>query len=119
MPNKSKRIGSLKIPNKYFFDFLRGHIDGDGDFSVFWDSVYPKSRRLYIRFCSASLTHIEWSRQRIDSILGIDGFIEKREDINYLKFAKNDSLKLLPRLYYTKNIPYLKRKYNIIKEFLK
>ena len=25
MPNKSKRIGSLKIPNKYFFNFLRGH----------------------------------------------------------------------------------------------
>ncbi len=119
MANKSKRIGPLRIPNKYFFDFLRGHIDGDGNFSVFWDPVYPKSRRLYIGLCSASLNHIEWLRKRINSILDIDGFIEKREDINYLKFAKNDSLKLLPRLYYAKNIPYLKRKYNIVKEFLK
>ena len=30
MPNKSKRIKSLKIPDKLFFDFLRGHMDGDG-----------------------------------------------------------------------------------------
>ena len=29
-PAKSKTIGVLKIPNKYFFDFLRGSFDGDG-----------------------------------------------------------------------------------------
>jgi len=28
MPNKTKIVGALKIPNKYFFDFLRGHLDG-------------------------------------------------------------------------------------------
>ncbi len=29
-PAKSKTLGKLKIPDKYFADFLRGHLDGDG-----------------------------------------------------------------------------------------
>ncbi len=29
-PNKAKTIGKLRIPNKYFFDFLRGVFDSDG-----------------------------------------------------------------------------------------
>ncbi len=29
-PAKSKTIGKLKIPEIYFFDFLRGVLDGDG-----------------------------------------------------------------------------------------
>jgi len=36
-PNKSKTISKLKIPNKYFFDFLRGHFDGDGSCYSYWD----------------------------------------------------------------------------------
>jgi len=35
MPNKTKIIGALRIPNQYFFDFLRGHLDGDGCISKF------------------------------------------------------------------------------------
>lgn len=32
MPAKTKIISKIKIPKKYFFDFLRGHFDGDGTF---------------------------------------------------------------------------------------
>ena len=31
-PRKSLTMGRLAIPNKYFFDFLRGSFDGDGWF---------------------------------------------------------------------------------------
>ena len=31
-PRKSKPLGEINIPNIYFFDFLRGHFDGDGTF---------------------------------------------------------------------------------------
>lgn len=31
-PAKSKTIGILEIPSKYFFDFLHGSLDGDGSF---------------------------------------------------------------------------------------
>jgi len=53
-PNKSKTIGSLKIPDKYFFDFLRGHFDGDGSCYSYWDNLWDSSFMFYIKFYSAS-----------------------------------------------------------------
>ena len=52
-PAKSKTIASLKIPEKYFADFLRGCIDGDGDIDV---HSHPESQhpQLRIRLVSAS-----------------------------------------------------------------
>ncbi len=32
MRNKTKVIHKVYIPHRYFFDFLRGHFDGDGSF---------------------------------------------------------------------------------------
>lgn len=118
MPNKTKRIGSLKIPNKYYFDFLRGHLDGDGDICRYQDQVYPGSERLYIRFCSASLKHIQWLRKKIKSLLKIKGFVTQGNHIFYLRFAKRSSLILLPRLYPRENVPCLQRKYKIVKNLL-
>ncbi len=48
MPNKSKRLKSLKILKHVFFDFLRGHLDGDRSIKRYNDPVYPKSIRLYV-----------------------------------------------------------------------
>jgi len=117
MPNKTKIIGALKIPNQYFFDFLRGHLDGDGDIRRYQDPVYPKSERLYIRFCSASLKHIQWLQKKVKFLLKIKGFITQGH-IFYLRFAKRDSLILLPHLYPEKNVPCLRRKYKIVKNLL-
>ncbi len=36
-PHKTYTIGELKIPNKYFRDFLRGHLDGDGNIENYKD----------------------------------------------------------------------------------
>jgi len=118
-PNKTKRVGALKIPNKYFFDFLRGHLDGDGCIRTFMDPVYPNSRRLYVNFNSASLYHIEWLRKKIKSLASIKGFIMKNNTIFCITYAKKESLTLLSHLYPNRKIPLLKRKYKIAKQFLK
>lgn len=118
MPNKTKIIEALRIPNQYFFDFLRGHLDGDGDIRRYQDPVYPNSERLYVRFCSASFEHIRWIQKKVKSLLRIKGFITQGNRIFYLRFAKNDSLILLPCLYHSGNIPCLQRKYKIIKDLL-
>ncbi len=118
MPNKSKKLGVLKIPDKYFFHFLRGHLDGDGCIRKYQDPIYPNSKRLYIRFFSASPRHIQWIQKKIKLLLGIEGYTRHEVTGLLLSFAKKDSLKLLPYLYPTKNVPCLKRKYKIIKEFL-
>jgi len=107
------------IPNKYFFDFLRGHLDGDGCIRTFMDPVYPNSQRLYVNFNSASLYHIEWLRKKIKSLASIKGFIMKNNTIFCITYAKKESLTLLSHLYPNRKIPLLKRKYKIAKQFLK
>ncbi len=112
IPAKSKCINSLLIPNKYFFDFLRGHLDGDGTFYSYWDPRWKSSFMYYTTFTSASKNHIEWLRYMLSVRLGIKGHISKaRTNSAYqLKYAKAESLKLLPKLYYDKQVICLRRK---------
>lgn len=56
-PHKSKTIGKLKIPNKYFFDFLRGVFDGDGSCYSYWDLRWASSFMFYTSFSSGSLSY--------------------------------------------------------------
>jgi len=65
MPNKTKIIRDVKIPSKYFFDFLRGHFDGDGSFYSYWDPRWRSSFMFYTVFVSASKNHIEWLQKFI------------------------------------------------------
>lgn len=118
MPNKSKIIGALSIPDAFFFDFLRGHLDGDGTIKNFSDPVYPNSERLYVSFCSASRIHLEWLQGRIENLLSIDGFLQDGNRESTLTFAKQDSIRLLRAMYHSSDIPCLKRKYSRAKKFL-
>ena len=36
-PRKTHTIGALAVPNEYFRDFLRGHLDGDGSITAYVD----------------------------------------------------------------------------------
>lgn len=112
MPNKTKVIGEIKIPDKYFFDFLRGHFDGDGTFYSYWDLRWHSSFMFYTVFISASKNHIDWLRKKIFNKLKIKGYINKsiKNSVYQLKYAKTESLKLLPKLYYNKKVICLRRK---------
>lgn len=112
MPAKTKIISSLKIPKEYFFDFLRGHFDGDGTFYSYWDPRWRSSFMFYTVFISASKNHIDWLRKIIFKLVKIKGHITKSvSDSTYqLKYAKSESLKLLPKLYYDKSAVCLSRK---------
>lgn len=117
MPNKSKILGPLKIPDKFFFHFLRGHLDGDGSIWKYFDRVYPKSLRLYITFTSASLPHLEWIQSKIQKLVDKKGSLQRGKGVHVLKFSKWDSVALIKNLY-KPNVPCLQRKYVLIKEFL-
>lgn len=54
-PNKTKTLKSLRIPDRYFADFLRGHLDGDGCTYSYWDRRWKSSFMLYTTFVSARL----------------------------------------------------------------
>jgi hypothetical protein len=117
-PNKTKRIGSLKIPHKYFFDFLRGHLDGDGCIRKYQDPIYKNSRRFYINFHAFSLKHLRWIRKTVKKILKINGYIRDGARVSILTYAKKESLKLISRLYYNNKVPCLRRKYRIAQPLL-
>lgn len=57
-PAKTYIIGEIRVPNLYFRDFLRGHLDGDGSIFTYLDrfNTYKGRRyvnhRLYIKFIS-------------------------------------------------------------------
>ncbi len=112
MPKKSKIIGSANIPDRYFFDFLRGHFDGDGTFHAYFDHRWKSSYMFYMEFLSASAKHIAWIRNSLTERLSIKGHISKSatDSVYKLRYAKNESLKLLPRLYYNPDVACLFRK---------
>ena len=126
-PRKTYTIGKLEIPDKYFRDFLRGHLDGDGSvwtykdyYNTFKNQKYVYNR-LWIRFISASGIHIKWLAGTIQKLLPVKGHIFERKpqkrlkskmnqttSIWEVKFAKKESLKLLQWIYYKSNLPCLK-----------
>jgi aromatic ring-cleaving dioxygenase len=111
-PKKSKTLKSIAIPDKYFFDFLRGCLDGDGTFYSYWDPRWASSFMFYTVFISASKSHIEWLRYEILRRLGICGHltISGKSPMYEIKYAKSDSLQLLPKLYYNREVVCLSRK---------
>ena len=121
MTNKTKIISSIKIPDECFFYFLRGHFDGDGSFYSYWDPRWKSSFMFYTTFVSASKNHIDWLRKIIFKLVKIKGHITKSiSDSTYqLKYAKSESLKLLPKLSYNKSVAYLSRKRIKIEKALK
>ncbi len=118
--NKSKTLGELEIPEKYFFDFLRGHFDGDGSFYSYWDPRWKSSFMFYIIFVSASRKHVDWLQKEIRELAKVKGHITKAKNNSCynLRYAKYESLALLPRIYHSKSAISLSRKYLKIKKAL-
>jgi hypothetical protein len=111
-PRKTKTIGVVDIPDEYFFDFLRGHHDGDGTFYSYWDPRWHSSYMFYTVFISASEQHIIWLQEKINQLIGIRGHMTMagKSPMFSLKYAKNESLILLPEMYYNREVVCLSRK---------
>lgn len=121
MPAKTKIISKVDIPENYFFDFLRGHHDGDGTFFSYWDPRWKSSFMFYTVFISASKNHIDWIRNKLFKLLKIKGHItrDSKKSVYQLKYAKEESLKLLPKMYYNNRVVCLSRKRLKIEKALK
>lgn len=101
-PAKSLTLGQIQIPDKYFFDFLRGVFDGDGCSYSYFDKRWKLSYMLYLNFASSSKNFIDWIQYSNYKKLGIKGCItiSKNKNPHYqLKYAKNDSLVLINKIY--------------------
>lgn len=110
-PHKSKTIGELAVPDKYFRDFLRGEFDGDGCTFSYWSKQWPKSFVMYTGFTSSSRRYLSWLLEKINQLYNISGFIGPGGRNAYvLKFAKKSSIRLIKQMYHKHNVVHLKRK---------
>jgi hypothetical protein len=126
-PAKTHTIGTIQIPDEFFRDFLRGHLDGDGSITTYEDHYNtfknPKYiyRRFFVRFISASEKHIVWLNEKANTIMRAQGRIHKTKPADptrqvnmwVLKFGKKESISLLKKLYYHEHVPCLERKREI------
>jgi hypothetical protein len=109
---KSKTIGEINVPRKYFFDFLRGCFDGDGCFYSYWDPRWRSSHMFYLEFVSASKKHIDWLKLELKKQLGILGHVTNGgvKSICQLKYAKKEAIEIIKKIYYNQKVVCLSRK---------
>ena len=128
-PAKQSRLGALDIPDEYFADFVRGFFDGDGSIYTYIGryNIYNGRRyehlRLHVTFFSISQEFLEWLRETLRRLPGTRGGLHpesrgRSRTLWRLKYAKGDSVKLLPWMYYRSDVPCLERKRVIAEPFL-
>jgi hypothetical protein len=111
---KSLIIKKVDLPDKYFFDFLRGLFDGDGCSYSYWDKRWKSSFMFYVGFCSGSVAFIDWLRDKIKSLIKINGHVTKTKRKNFyyqLKYSKYEAVKLVHFMYREGRAIKLNRKY--------
>ncbi len=116
--NKAYSLSSLNVPDKYFFHFARGCMDGDGYIRRYMDPAYPNSERIYLRFTAKNLDHLQWLEYRMGTLANTKGHIRKVIRAHELSYAKLDSLHLLQKMYPTHKVPCLRRKYKLIQDII-
>lgn len=129
-PAKTYTIGAIDVPNEFFRDFLRGHLDGDGSIYRYLDQygnykgrIYSNNR-IYSKFISVSEVHIKWLFKKIQELTPVKGALyctlkTKGVPMWSIKFSKKETLKLLGCIYYSEGLPCLERKRNLAVTIMK
>lgn len=98
--NKSLTLGSLNVSRKYFVDFLRGLIDGDGCIRK-W--LHPSNGREQwsLRIYSGSGVFIKWLNNITEYSLNVKGKVYRDTDRKWiLKYGKMATKEITKRCYY-------------------
>ena len=111
-PAKSKTMKAIRVPKKYFPDFLRGLFDGDGSFYSYFDRRWRSSFMFYIIFISASRGHVAWLQKKLLQYYAVQGHGAHQSYRNayQLKYAKKEAIKIIQAMYYSPLVPCLERK---------
>lgn len=120
MPNKSKILHRIAIPDEYFGDFLRGAFDGDGTTYAYYDKRWRSSYMYYWSLYSGSKQYLKWIRDKLTDLYGVDGRSIRASTRTYkLTYAKKDTVKIYEAMY-TSSLcnKKLTRKYEKLSSFL-
>lgn len=113
VPNKTKCSLYPIIPDKYFFDFLRGYIDGDGCYYI------NRNGSCEVTITCSQKQPLEWVSFTLQQ-MNINTSVYQEYDKKYRLycFRKDDVKTLINKLYYNIDIFCLIRKYNKIKSYI-
>lgn len=111
--NKSLKDICPLVEDKFFFDWLRGYIDGDGCYYL------SKAGILNMHITCGSKKVLETIQSRLRKF-NIETHIYTENDKKYrlMCIKKTEIEKLLRQLYYSDDLFYLTRKYNIVNNYL-
>jgi len=109
--NKSLTVKAIKVPGRYFFDFVRGEWDGDGTIYCSQDKRWKNSYVVSIAFASGSNLFLVWLQKEINKHLGTTGHVQKNTKAFQLRYARKDSKKLFDAMFYKEGLPHLERKF--------
>lgn len=113
MPNKSLILEEVNVPKKYYSHFLRGLIDGDGNYS------HVKRKYININIHSGSKKFLDNVLEKCKNIYPVvGGSVYMKEEWYALSIAYQDSLKLLPHIY-KDDFYSLSRKKQIVLPYIK
>ena len=90
--------------------------------ATFKKSTYVYTR-VYLSLVSASPRFVQWLRDTLRRVIGVSGEVsvrqvEGRNDLWRLRYAKREAFRLLRWMYYSSDVPCLRRKYVIAAPFL-
>ena len=122
-PNKTKRLKLPSVPSKFWFSFLRGYFDGDGNVWVGYTHKESKKPNLTIRvvFTSCTKSFLEEIRSKLFNYFSSNGVIScGRGNYYRLTYSVKGSLKLY-KFMYNSRYPslYLSRKKVIFEKYLR
>ena len=112
LQNKTNKI-EYPICDEYFFDFLRGFMDGDG-------CIYlnKNKKSLNVHFTNSNPQFLEYLKKEIKTRIDIEGSIYKEKEKKYrLYYFRKDDVKILLDKIYENSETKLFRKFNIYKSF--
>lgn len=100
MQNKSLRLGILNIPSKFFVDFLRGLIDGDGCIRS-WIHPSNNGKQWSLRISSGSEVFIKWLKITVEDLLRVKGKLYRETNRHWrLKYGKMAAIQIIKKCYY-------------------
>ncbi|WP_411954773.1 LAGLIDADG family homing endonuclease [Alkalibacillus sp. S2W] len=117
-PDKTNTISMLNVPQKYFLDFLRGVIDGDGNFNVIKNEVTR------IRIYGGSKLFLEWINNFLKEFYNIKKgwFTHSENDFGskyHLVFSTyHDVLKIVDLMYHSDKVVCYQKKKERVQDYL-
>ncbi|HLD82403.1 MAG TPA: LAGLIDADG family homing endonuclease [Candidatus Omnitrophota bacterium] len=99
-PNKSLSLGAINAPSKFFIDFLRGVIDGDGGMQR-WIHCTNGREQWNLRIASGSMQFLEWLQNQIEILIRVQGRLHCEGPTRFrLKYGKMAAKAIVKQCYY-------------------